>query len=330
MNKLGKLLLILFSLALSSEVIACKCAFLGQMSGKDIEENDYIALVKVIKVYPVHVPDSGISRSIDIEFKMDIEEIRNYKGKKNSSLVVRGGNYLSEIWTSCDFGMKENQEWLIFGKTKEGGMIIQPCSRTILYTADDGYRDWEHGRGFKQLAFLDSAFNIDKKQDFPESGPDTMFYENGNIERVLHFKKGKRNGSVTYFFPDGKIYGQGSYKKGILDGDFNWYFRSGKPATKSSYSKGHKVDKTINYSLAGPESQPSTIIFYNNKGEEIRFQSFSKGTDGWYLRNEEIYDRKKQYRESKYFYENGELSSINIEKEGEQIENKEFKQDELL
>ncbi|PZX49446.1 hypothetical protein [Algoriphagus chordae] len=304
--------------------------FLGDLSGKDIEEYDYVALVKVTKVYPVHVPDSGISRSIDIKFKMDIDEIQHYKGDRKNQLIVHGGNYLSEIWTSCDFGMKEKQEWLIFGKADEDGMTIQPCSRTSLYKADDGFRDWQHRHGFKQIAFLDSAFNIDKKQDFPESGVDTMFYENGNPERVLHFRKGKRNGSVTYFFPDGKIYGQGSYKKGKLDGDFIWYFRSGKPATKSSYKKGHKKDKTINYSLAGTESQPSTIIYYNNKGEEIRFQSFSEGADGWYMRNEVIYDHKKEYRESKYFYENGELRSINIEKNGEQIEYKEFKQNETL
>jgi antitoxin component YwqK of YwqJK toxin-antitoxin module len=329
MLKIIKALIILISLTLSSRAFACSCEFLGEISIKDIEEYDYIALVKVMKVYPVLEPESGFENSFEVNFKMDIEEIQHYKGANQNSLVINGGNYLSQIKTSCDFGMKENQEWVIFGRNIDGGIIVQPCSRTTNYKAEDGQRDWQFRRGFKGLDFLDSAFKFKKEPTFPHSGADTIFFDNGKPERILNFKKGEREGDVIYYFPDGKIYGEGSYKKGKLDGEFNWYNRLGGLQFESTYKEGYEVgESTYYFPIGNGVLQPRMKKVYNKKGKLTNSIDFAPGKKGWYMSSETCYDQKKQVVVNNYYDENGKLKSRETLKNGIQIEYKKFKEDQ--
>lgn len=115
-----------------SPLWACKCAMRGDFSLAEVEEYDYIALVKIGKT--TQMDTTGEIRRKPFYFIAEIEEIANYKGTPLNQLKIIGGKKEFGYWSSCDFGIDEGEEWLIFRKSEEEGIFIWPCGRTVKKT----------------------------------------------------------------------------------------------------------------------------------------------------------------------------------------------------
>jgi hypothetical protein len=123
---------------------------------EDCIKADFIAEVKIIKAYPNDKTDYHF-------YKIDIEPIVIYKGKKQTSLYVYGSNG-SEMWTSCDLHVPINTTWLVYAtKGKSGNYEFGMCtsSRELSISRYDSVRLGEKGitknkrRDKRERQFLD-------------------------------------------------------------------------------------------------------------------------------------------------------------------------------
>jgi hypothetical protein len=130
---------------------------------KDCIKADFIAEVKVVKAYQNEKSDYHF-------YKIDIETIVIYKGKKQTSLYVYGSNG-NGMWTSCDLHVPVNTTWLVYAtKAKNGNFEFGMCtsSRELGTSHYDSIKLGEKGiarikrRDKRERLFLD-FFNENQK-----------------------------------------------------------------------------------------------------------------------------------------------------------------------
>jgi antitoxin component YwqK of YwqJK toxin-antitoxin module len=302
-------LLTVFLILFTKGILACSCGFLGALTKTDIDKTDYIALVKIKEILPAKV-DSPRYYDSKSYFKIVVEEISHYKGSHFTEIIVAGGHPKFKTWTSCDFGMNEKEEWVIFAQYDKGKPFIYPCWRTSLYRQADGLRDWQYQRGIKEIAFLDSFFQKEPQPTITKKGEVKYYFSNGNMEKVEHYKNGKLHGEIKYFFPDGKLYGKGFYHKGLLDKTFNWYYHDGAIENRTTYNKGLKVDTSIYYIKTANGYHPFFVSVFNQKGEIVLFQEYGGDWKKRYLWTETLYEPKAQKEKITYYFESGKVRSV--------------------
>lgn len=313
-----KYLLTFSSILFTKVLFACNCAFLGELSKTDIDKSDYIALVRIKEILPVIIDSPKYNQS-DSYFKIVVEEVFHYKGPSFSEIIVAGGHPKFKRWTSCDFDMDENQEWIIFAKFDRGKPFLYPCGRTALYRQADGFRDWQYHLGIKEVLFLDKFFHKNLRNNTITKGEIRYFFPNGMLEKVENYKKEKLHGEIKYFFPDGKLNGEGFYRKGLLDKTFYWYYPDGAIKSKSSYHKGLNIDTLINYIKIRNSYYPSFVSIYNKRGKIILFQEYSGSLQKRFLHRESVYYPKYNKEKITFYYENGKINSIQYK-----LNNKDF------
>jgi antitoxin component YwqK of YwqJK toxin-antitoxin module len=301
-------LLLFCFIFLAKALFACSCSFLNELSKTDIDKTDYIALVKIKEILPVKV-DSPKYNGLNNYFKIVVEEISHYKGSHFTEIIVTGGHSKFNTWTSCDFDMNEQEEWIIFAQYDKGKPFVYPCWRTTQYRKADGFRDWQYQRGLKEVLFLDRFF-YKESSDIKRKGEVKYYFPNGNLEKVEHYKKGKLHGQIEYFFPDSKLYGKGFYHKGLLHKTFNWYYQDGAIEKRTTYNKGLKIDTSIYYIKTVDGYHPYFVSVYNKKGEIILFKEYGGVWKKRYLRKETIYEPKANKEKITFYFENGNVSSI--------------------
>ena len=301
-------LLLFYFILLAEALFACRCSFIGELSKSDIDKTDYIALVRIKEILPVKV-DSPKYYDPNSFFKIVVDEISHYKGSHFTEIIVTGGHPKFNTWTSCDFGMNEKEEWIIFAQYEKGIPFVYPCWRTTQYRKADGFRDWQYQRGLKESLFLDSFFH----KEFPDinrKGEVKYYFPNGKLEKVEHYKKGKLHGQIEYFYPDGKIYGKGSYYKGLLDKPFNWYYNDGAIENRTTYNKGLKVDTSIYYIKTANGYHPFFVSVYNKKGEIVLFQEYGGDWKKRYLWQETVYEPIALKEKITFYFESGKVRSV--------------------
>jgi antitoxin component YwqK of YwqJK toxin-antitoxin module len=302
-----KYLLLFIFIILTKPLLACDCIILSELSKNDIDKTDYIALVRIKEILPVKVDSPRYTTNS--YFKIVVEEITHYKGNHFAELIVDGGNAKFNSSTSCDFGMNEKEEWMIFAQYDKGKPLVYSCSRTQKYRQLNGFRDWQYQRGLKETVFLDSFFHKEPP-DINRRGEVKYYFPNGNLEKIEHCKKGKLHGKIEYFFPDGKLYGKGYYNKGLLDKDFIWYYPDGAVEDRSTYNKGLKIDSSIYYIKYAYGYHPYFVSVYNKLGEVILFQEYGGNWNKRYLYSETIYNPKDHKEKIVYYFEGGQIMSV--------------------
>lgn len=302
-------LLTVFLILFTKIILACSCGFLGELSKIDIDKTDYIALVRIKEILPAKV-DSPKYYDANSYFKIVVEEISHYKGSHFTEIIVAGGHPKFNTWTSCDFGMNEKEEWLIFAQYDKGKPYVYPCWRTSQYKQADGFRDWQYQRGLKEVSFLDSFFLKESQTTITKNGEVKYYFPNGNVEKVEHYKNGKLHGEINYFFPDGKLYGKGFYHKGLLDKTFNWYYHDGAIEKRTTYNKGLKVDTSIYYIKTGNGYHPFSVSVFNKKGEIVLFRQFNGDWEKRYLWREIVYDPKTHKEKITHYFESGQVMTV--------------------
>jgi antitoxin component YwqK of YwqJK toxin-antitoxin module len=302
-------LLLFCFIFLTEALFACRCGFLGELSKTDIDKTDYIALVRIKEILPVKV-DSPKYYDANSYFKIVVEEISHYKGTHFTEIIIAGGHPKFNTWTSCDFGMNEQEEWIIFAQYDKNKPFVYPCWRTAQYRQADGFRDWQYQSGLKDVSFLDTFFDKKSKTITKRNGEVKHYFSNGNVEKIEHYKKGKLHGQIEYFFPDGKLYGKGFYYKGLLHKTSNWYYKDGAIEKRTTYNKGLKVDTSIYYIKTANGYHPFFVSVYNKKGDIILFQEYGGDWKKRYLWTETEYEPNVNKEKITFYFESGKVRSV--------------------
>ncbi|MDX5340397.1 MAG: hypothetical protein LPK25_15320 [Cyclobacteriaceae bacterium] len=147
------IILSLFLSIFSFQGIACKCAYLGDFNAKEIEKYDYVALVRLMDFYPNEKLDSVKTRE-ELYYWASIEEKSRFKGESVSKIKIYGGKREFGYGSSCDFGMKVGEEWILFGNSDGNGLLVSPCQRTTLFRNVDGSLVKDYSKVMKKLKKL--------------------------------------------------------------------------------------------------------------------------------------------------------------------------------
>jgi antitoxin component YwqK of YwqJK toxin-antitoxin module len=285
---------------------ACRCIDLGSLSKSELDKTDYIALVKVKHILPYSA--DSVKMFNDPYLKIVVEELRHYKGGRASEIIVQGGHEKFRTWTSCDYGIGEGDEWVIFAQYDQGKPTVKFCGRSVGYRKSNGFRDWQFSSGFKELAFLDSAFGKPLNNISCPEGVETVFYPNGQREKVAQYAGGQLHGTVEYFYPNGQPYGKLQYQHGQLHGSSRWYYRDGSLQLETRYKAGMKVDTSFYYIPSPKGPILNSLHVYNQKGENL-YSRFTGGTyKEQYLEQENIYDPILQKRTTIEYHSNGQVA----------------------
>ena len=193
MYKAIKGFLLLLTMAIGSRVGACACPYLEELSEKDLQQYNYIALVKINAI----ISDETTGQNSGVgSFVVRISELLHFKGKSYKELLVAGGHEKSSVKTSCDLGMAENQQWIIFSRgLYKGRPTVSFCDRNILYRTETGVRDWYGQGGFRELRFLSHHFGkdtsvLETRRYVPGRNGFRLrlLYENGSIEKTVRYQ----------------------------------------------------------------------------------------------------------------------------------------------
>lgn len=66
-----------------------------------------------------------------------------------------------------------------------------------------------------------------------------VYFENGNLEKVIKYSENKITGNYLEYYENGKVKFQATYKDGFLDGVFKSYYQNGKIKSYNNYKYGH-------------------------------------------------------------------------------------------
>lgn len=136
------------------------------------------------------------------------------------------------------------------------------------------------------------------------------FYDNGNIEREVYYKRGKRDGIAKFYSEDGKLVKEVNLKEDEFDGLCKEYYADGTLQSESNYRNGILEGETRTYSEGGTlktlltikngkENGPA-IVYYKNGNKQYEVNYIDGLFDGVL----------------KAYYEDGTLCSIGNYKTG--------------
>lgn len=288
---------------------ACVCAYTGDFSIEKMEDYDYVALIKVGKLIPP--VDTNDKEELPRFFEAEIFEINRFKGESMSKIKVFGGHRDFQYQTSCDLGIDTGEEWIVFGERFEGEIIFSYCSHTTIYKTEIGLRQWQYLNGIKELTLLDSTYNKESR-DYLELDKDSIFYENGKLERAQQFKNGKLHGKVTYLYPDGQSYGFVSFKNGVQHGPYRWMNSNGSINLEGRKRRGKDFKKRIFYKLSSQEKSPSMISYFDRKGNLKKFLDFGYDGQKSYLSEKTNFNRNRDRIVKVFYSENGKKNEVYI------------------
>ncbi|WP_111670326.1 toxin-antitoxin system YwqK family antitoxin [Algoriphagus litoralis] len=143
---------------------------------------------------------------------------------------------------------------------------------------------------------------------------DSIFYQNGILERAQQFKNEKIHGKVTYFYPEGKNFGYVSYKNGIQDGPYLWVNPNGTISLEGKKRIGKDFKKRTFYNLSSRGKSASMISFYDKKGNLKKFLDFGVGFNDQktYLSERTKFYPKKDQIVTVHYNENGDKEEKSI------------------
>jgi len=314
--------LIFLFLFLSHDLIACECAVqLNSAIEKKVTDADYVALIKVQKIMPNKSKDDYI---------INVEEIKLYKGNSVKDIIVYGGNWNlhNNYATSCDLGINENEEWIIFGKKINNEIRIGFCSHSIKYKDADGYRNWMNQYPFKTIEELNTYFKYPSDSTAIVNGKRILYFPNGNIEVEENYRSGMKNGPAKYYYTNGKLNGEEYYRKNKLHKTQTWYYPNGDINSIKHFKNGIQRDTSV-FNVYGYKDHKLylwSLSLYNKKGILIHNKSyqlptflFSKDDNLYYLNSERLFDPKTRIETYYSYHSNGVVSEFYQIKDHEYI-----------
>ncbi|MDP9078709.1 MAG: hypothetical protein M3O71_14855 [Bacteroidota bacterium] len=329
-----KLSITLFLLILRECVFGCTCGMLRDFKSKeDLNGYDFIALAKITDLPKLDPADRFMHTRVSADVNISILEL--FKGKPTTLIID------PDFKDDCHLNLQTGEQWILFGSTIDGKIIVSKCSYTTNYRDINGGRQWEYFGGIRQLDVLRLLYQHPQVSNMVEK----LFYSNGNTELTQHFKNGKLNGVRKIYYPDGKLYITEEFAGGVRVGSRNFYGQSGQVRRSTIYENG-LIKQVITYQdttenawylnyqryhnkdlLFGDRSHDTTFFIHvldslrKLKDWEKRIQILYKYSADGRSYKMEMYDymghpeadnyvdQQKQLSEYHRFYKNGKLAS---------------------
>jgi len=252
------LILVLATALFGQSAKGCTCVPLSSIESlEDLEEYDFIALVKVIdeKFYNKKTKYGIVTDGI-----WTVKIIELFKGKKVNQIVEYGIN------TSCGIGVNKEEEWIFFGKKHKGKIEIHACDRNIRYRESDGFREWGFFSTQDDLSQLRRLFGHPEKRYENETRKE--YYENGQIEIEETYVNGELDGARRIWYPNGVLFKKDFYANGKRNGKSKTWFKNG-VLVCSSYYRNDTADWLSKCFY--PTGQVKSEQYFVQRGTEFNY-----------------------------------------------------------
>lgn len=317
-------LLLLTWVAGINHLKACICSeILTTDSVAQLKAYDLIAYVKITDDRD-YEPAEGAPSLSHTTGLISFNIIELFQGKEVEQVIDNTRH------TSCYIGMTKGEEWILFGKLKDGKMRVYACDRNAQYRNADGQRDWKYGRGLGLLQQLRKLYGHPEKKFANETRRE--YYPNGQLEIEETYRNGQLQGARKIWYPDGKLRGRETYVNDSLDGKTEWFYPSGQIEHESYYTRGqHSNVSRYYYDTATTKNspsfrfdlmrrgnedslravyrrlQPSSETVYDTHGRIVLSRQYGRSGN---IMSETIYDEDRKFSTHIFYHDNGVLSEI--------------------
>jgi len=305
---------------------ACSCSgFLTIDSLSQLDEYDFIAHVAITDDQDDEKTSQNDLATIGL-LRFNIIEL--FKGERIDKVFEYQKN------SSCDIGVSKGEEWILFGKKRDGKMAIVACDRNMRYKAKNGLRDWKYERGFSELKQLKKLYKH-RGESFA-NGKHTAFYLNGKPEIEETYVNGKLSGERKIWYPEGGLFCQEFYVNDTLDGKSVWFYPTGQLYDESYYQQGkhsnvsrlyydstivqefkehlikffYKTEDSLNFVYRRVQVHYEAV--YDSYGRSIINREYERTGK---IKREDIYDHVKHSSTIIFYHPNGAVSSIGYYKD---------------
>lgn len=73
------------------------------------------------------------------------------------------------------------------------------------------------------------------------------FFSTGQVEKLVNYQLGKKQGSILEYYQGGSLKAKGQFKNDLRDSSFVWYFEDGTTKSINNYSEGTLFGNQFNY-----------------------------------------------------------------------------------
>ncbi|REA63741.1 hypothetical protein DSL64_04730 [Dyadobacter luteus] len=309
MNFAKGIFIAVFAALLRNHASACSCVnnIRDLESTSQLDPYEFVALVKITDDQVYKESTTADYRSIGL---LGIKIIELFKGVSVDKI------FEGDIQTSCDMGIEKGQEWMFFGKKIDGKLTVIPCDRNAKYKDLNGFREWR-SLGYTDLHALRKIYKHPVKEYRTEKRIE--YYTNKQTEIEENYVDGKLDGVRKIWYPDGVLFGIQHYKMDSLHGRSSWFYPSGQIQKDDFYVNGKYAQVSRFYfkslepeSGRNPKVQFETV--FDSLGNPIISRVFSSSGS---LQSESLIDLVKNTRTNIHYHENGIISEISYNKNDE-------------
>ncbi len=212
---------------------ACSCST-PPLTEVIFRQFSYVARVKVTSFKPFTRDSAFVNREYGTQTAVfTCTTLENFGPELPKEILM------SSYRTSCDIGLREGEEWLIFVKKDKGYSIVHPCSYSQqLANKNNERRSYRYDR---TNDFLNQLRTWSNRPLVIKDGRVEEAYANGQKALSELYQQGILVGERQAWYPNGQLRGKETYVKGKLDGEARWYYPDGKIESKSVYQDGRRV-----------------------------------------------------------------------------------------
>jgi antitoxin component YwqK of YwqJK toxin-antitoxin module len=307
MNFVRTLSLFILSLFFVNKVSACSCVndIKDLNSEYQLDPYEFVALVKITddKVYKKSTTKDH--RSVGL---LGIKILELFKGEPVQEI------FEEDIQTSCDMGIEKGQEWMLFGKKINGKLSIIPCDRNAKYKDLNGFREWRR-HAYTDLIALRKLYKHPVKTYGTEKRIE--YYANKQTEIEENYINGKLDGARKIWYPNGVLFGMQHFKMDSLHGRSDWFYPSGQIQKSDFYIDGKSAHiSRFYYDSKKLQSESSSQVRFETVFDSFGNPIVSKvfDSDGR-LQSESFIDLVKKTRTTVYYQRNCFVAEISYTKD---------------
>lgn len=246
----------------------------------------FIAHVRITGDRDIPVNSKDVALPPNGELSFEILEL--FKGKKQGKILEAGKH------SSCDIGISNGEEWVLFGINYKGNTVVVACDRNVRYRAADGVRSWQYSHSFYELDRLRTLYNHPSPVFTNETN--RLFYKDGKLELEETYVNGKLHGEQKIWYPNGKLYRRAYYINDTLYGQVTHFYSSGQIERSDYYIEGrHAHVSSVYYdtSLYSAYVTDAVILKQRAIREKLRGKFIPKSSpQKIQVRYERMYDER--------------------------------------
>ena len=204
------------------------------MNAQILKRYPYVALVRVKTLEEFTIPGPDARPGETAKFTVDV--IENFKNTLPDELILESYN------TSCDIGLRPNQQWIIFAKESKGYATVFACDYSIEYQSGRAVYNLNQLRLRSGDELLNSIRQLTGKAIQAVDGRLEKFHSNGQRALLTTYRDGGREEERVLWHENGRLWGREFYKNGLKNGLAIWWNATGTLSSTETFAAGVAVD----------------------------------------------------------------------------------------